>query len=56
MEAHVYKSLWDGLYHVTLLGGEFANCHGQGPTPEQALTSLKLVVRIRRKQAPASEA
>lgn len=56
MKAHVYKSLCSGLYHATLLGGEFDNCHGQGPTPEHALTSLKLVVRIRQKQAHTNEA
>ena len=55
MNAHIHKSLWTGLYHATLLGGEFANCHGQGPTPEMAKISLKLTDRVRRKwrdQAP----
>ena len=39
--------LWrdlSGLYNTTLLGGEFSNCHGQGNTPEGAVTSLKIKV------------
>ena len=48
MKAHIQYSFWSGLYHATLLGGEFANCHGQGPTPEMALISLKLTVKALR--------
>jgi len=43
-------SLWTGLHHTTLLGGEFANCHGQGHTPEQAVISLRLTVAALRRQ------
>ena len=50
MKFHIYKSLWTGLYHTTLLGGEFANCHGQGETPEWAIISLKLTVAAIRRQ------
>lgn len=49
MKSHIQFCFWTGLYHATLLGGEFANCHGQGPTPEQAFISLKLTVRARRR-------
>ena len=49
MEFHICRSLWTGLYHTTLLGGEFNNCHGQGPTPETAEISLRLTVAARRK-------
>jgi predicted RNase H-like HicB family nuclease len=31
------------------LGGEFANCHGQGPTIEQAEISLKLTINALRR-------
>lgn len=51
MKAHIQYSFWTGLYHATLLGGEFANCHGQGPTPDQAIISLKLTVRAMRRLA-----
>jgi hypothetical protein len=49
MKAHIQWSPWTGLYHATLLGGEFDNCHGQGPTPDQAMISLKLTVRAKRR-------
>lgn len=52
MKYHLYHSIWTNLYHTTLLGGEFANCHGQGPTPEQAVISLKLTVNALRRQSP----
>lgn len=50
MKAHVYQSLWTGLYYATLLGGEFDNCYGQGETMEGAMISLRLTVRVRRKR------
>lgn len=53
MKAHVQRSLWTGLYHATLLGGKYDNCHGQGKTPEQAMVSLKFGVRVRDKITPA---
>ena len=40
-----------GLYHSTLLGGEFPNCHGQGLTPENAFISLKIrLIQLRGKK------
>jgi len=51
MKAHIYYCFWNNLYVATLLGGEFANCHGQGPTRETALISLKLTVKVLRKNA-----
>lgn len=48
IKAHIQFSHWNGLYVATLLGGEFANCHGQGPSPELAMISLKLTVRALR--------
>jgi len=50
MKAHIQYSFWTGLYHATLLGGEFDNCHGQGSTPEGAMISLKLTVNARRRR------
>lgn len=44
MKAHVQYNPWLNLYVATLLGGEFDNCHGQGPTPEMAMISLKMRV------------
>ena len=49
MKAHVCWSSSTNLYHATLLGGEFDNCHGQGPTKEMAMISLRLTVRARRR-------
>lgn len=49
MKAHIQYSPWLNLYVATLLGGEFDNCHGQGPTPEMAMISLKLTVKTLRK-------
>lgn len=36
--------VFTGLHTATLLGGEFANCHGQGTTAEGAIASLKIRV------------
>ncbi len=37
-----------GMHIACLLGGEFANCYGQGKTPEDAVDSLKLrVIQLR---------
>jgi len=49
MKAHIQYSPWLNLYVATLLGGEFDNCHGQGPTPEMAMISLQLTVKVLRK-------
>lgn len=50
LKAHIQYSPWTGLYYATLLGGEFANCYGQGLTPQFALISLRLTVRAKRAQ------
>ena len=44
MNYHIYKNVFTGLYHTTLLGDKFSNYHGQGPTVEDAVTSLKIRV------------
>jgi len=50
MKFSIYRDVFTGLYYTTLLGGEFANCHGQGSTPDSAITSLKIrVYQLRRK-------
>jgi hypothetical protein len=56
VKTHCYQSLWNGLYYATLLGGEFANCHGQGSTPEGAMISLKLTVNARRRERARNQA
>lgn len=53
MKTRVYRSLWTGLYYAELLGGEFANCYGQGFTPGHALISLKIRVYQLRAKANA---
>jgi hypothetical protein len=50
MKYHAHYDVFSRLYRLTLLGGEFANCHGQGPTIEQAEISLKMVVNVLQKQ------
>lgn len=38
------------MYIATLLGGEFSNTHGQGSTPEGAISSLKIrLIQLRNK-------
>jgi hypothetical protein len=49
MKAHIQYSPWLNLYVATLLGGEFDNCHGQGPTPEMAMISLQLTVMAKKR-------
>jgi len=50
MEYSIWRDVFTGLYYTTLLGGEFANCHGQGSTPDEAVISLKIRVnQLRRK-------
>lgn len=44
MNYTIHKDIFTGLYYTLLLGGRFSNCHGQGPTPEDAITSLKIRV------------
>lgn len=45
-----YNDVFTGLVHTTLLGGEFANCHGQGSTEEMAVMSLRLHVNVLRRK------
>lgn len=40
----VSADVFTGTHTAILLGGEFANCHGQGRTPEEAEQSLKIRV------------
>ena len=51
MKYSIYRDIFTRLYYTTLLGGEFANCHGQGSTAEFAVISLKIRVnQLRNKQ------
>lgn len=45
----IAQNVFTGLYDALLLGGEYANLHGYGTTPEEALISLKLTLRARRR-------
>lgn len=40
----LHGNVFTGLTYATLLGGEFANCYGQGPDAESAVASLKIRV------------
>ena len=42
MKCHILFNPFTLLYHSTLLGGEFDNCHGQGGTVEESIISLKI--------------
>jgi hypothetical protein len=45
MRFRIYQNWWQpNLYVAELLGGEFANCYGQGSNPESAISSLKIRV------------
>ena len=50
MKYDIYYNIFISMYSTTLLGGEFSNCHGQGSTPELAVTSLKIRVNQLRRQ------
>lgn len=58
LKAAIHYNPFDNMFHATLLGGMFSNCHGQGPTIDQALVSLKLTVnaKFRSLQEEVSEA
>ena len=49
MNYSIWYNVFTGLHYTTLLGGEFANCHGQGSTPEGAVISLKIMKWITEK-------
>lgn len=44
MQYATWFSPFTNLYHTTLLGGEFDNCHGQGRTEDEAAISLRIRV------------
>lgn len=44
MKFRIYRNWWSSFYMAELLGGEFANCYGQGSSPESAISSLKIRV------------
>jgi hypothetical protein len=44
MNYSIFHDVFTNLYYTTLLGGEFANCHGQGSTEDMAVASLKIRV------------
>lgn len=41
---NIHQDLFTDLFYATLLGGEFANCYGQGNTIDSAVRSLKIRV------------
>lgn len=47
---HLHYDRFNNRYIATLMGGEFDNCHGQGPTPDYAVISLKLTVNALRNE------
>lgn len=49
MKAHVYFCIRTNLYYADLLGGEFANCYGQGKSVDGAMVSLRIRVNQLRK-------
>lgn len=49
MKAHVSRDVVSGLFTASLLGGEFANCYGQGRTVDGAMASLRVRVNQLRK-------
>lgn len=49
MRYSLHQDVFTGRFTALLLGGEFSNCEGQGDTEENAVSSLKLLVRVKRK-------
>lgn len=46
----LFRDVFTQLYYATLLGGEFANCYGQGLTEQDAVKSLKIrLIQLRKK-------
>jgi len=46
----VYRDVFTNTFYTTLLGGEFANCHGQGRTEDEAVRGLKMrIYQLRKK-------
>ena len=52
LKYHISRDvLMGGTYTALLLGGEFANCYGQGGTEDEAVRGLKIrVYQLRRKK------
>lgn len=44
LQYDIFYDVFTSKYYTTLLGGEFANCHGQGSTEAEAVTSLQMRV------------
>jgi len=49
MNVSIYQCVFTGKFISTLLGGEFPNCHGSGDSEETSIMSLKLLLRVKRK-------
>lgn len=49
MKVSVHQDVLTGRFTALLLGGEFSNCEGSGDTEENAISSLKLLLRVKRK-------
>lgn len=45
MSCDIYFNVFTGLFYAVLLGGEFSNCYGQGPTVDSCITSLAIRVK-----------
>ena len=50
MKAHIYFCIRTNLYYANLLGGEFANCYGQGESVDSAMISLRIRVNQLRRE------
>ena len=44
LKYHLSRDVFTQKYTALLLGGEFANCYGQGSTEQNAVISLKIRV------------
>lgn len=52
MRYKIYQDVFTNMFYAELWGGEFANCYGQGHTPDQAIRGLKIRVYQLRKAKP----
>lgn len=50
MKTAVHQDVYTGRYTAILLGGEFPNCHGEGNSEAESLTSLRLLVNLKRRK------
>ena len=44
MNYSIWRDVFTGSYYTILLGGEFANCYGQGNSRDEAVRCLKIRV------------